>query len=123
MGSWKDGLIGEGFSQPGYMEQVKGLHPELRFEFCPVLPDDVEVASDKLARLKPTEVIPFMAKVIAEAVTSWSFSDGKPTAAVVRRMRHSQLSKLYSMVVCQREIDDDPLANDDDETTETKLGN
>jgi len=122
MSSWKDGLILEGFTQTGYMEQVEGLHPELRFEFCPVLSDDVEVAQAKLVGLKTTEVISFMAKVIADSLTKWSFGDGKPTVTLVKRMRHSQLAKLYSMVICQRPIDKDPLASDEDETVESQLG-
>lgn len=45
--SWRENIIRDGFTQQGYIKEIPFLHGEQRFEFRPMLVDDLEVVDSE----------------------------------------------------------------------------
>lgn len=70
----------DGFSQPGFIEGVPGLYPDLRFTFRMMLRTDVADFFDKTGRVKAGQGEKIAANTMAEHISDWSMidQDGDP---------------------------------------------
>lgn len=135
--TWEDPVIRDGYTQPGYIKPVEGLHGGLRFSYRPMLPEAVEVLEtyrDKYGMDQPEKMRAKMAKEVHRQLEGWDVMfDGSPaplTEENVRRVRMSLQSKLYGVVAGLAGTDIDPEWIDDLDDIESltespveKLGN
>lgn len=111
---WSQNYIRDGFTQSGYIAAIERRHGALRFNFRPMLPEEVEefdiFRNENI--LKPRQVTARLAKECASRITGWSEEvDGKPLQISVenlRRFRHTLLAKIYQVITGERASDEDP---------------
>lgn len=99
-------IIRDGYTRTGYIAAVERLHDELRFEYRPMLPEQVETLQDATEKKTPSEGIRLVAAALAKQITSWSETAGEDANATpvpinfehVRRLHFSVINKLYRIV-------------------------
>lgn len=71
-GSWRDAVVRAGATQPAYIEEKAGLHPELFFRFKVQSPVEAEKQIITLRDSGTEEGIKHMHKTVSELITEWS---------------------------------------------------
>lgn len=109
-------LINDGYTKTGYIEESEGLHESLRFEFRPMLPEEVEDSDAKIQKLGPRDSIRLIAALCASKVVEWSEVDDKGsmveiTPGTVGRLPYTVLGRMHRIVAGVGASD--PLPHDD----------
>jgi len=95
-------IIDDGFTLPGRIDPVAGLHEGLTFRFRPMLAEEFEEIEEAKEGMKARPGIHLVAKAIAKHVCEWSEVDenGKPRPINFENVRrlHSMLPRLYRIV-------------------------
>lgn len=107
--SWDQAVIRKGFVRRGYIEAKEGLHPDLRFVFTPMLPEEVDQLEDAVTRAaKAFHASSIIAKELATRIKSWSLDDPINEGSL-RSLGMAMFLKLR-VIVCLRQASDiDPL--------------
>jgi hypothetical protein len=118
---WRNNIIRDGFTQRAYIAEDERLHGELRFNYRPMLPEEVGTMDNFMAQYirEPVKVNCKICQVCAEKIIDWSEElDGKPLAISensLRRLRPQLLTKLYNVISGSRPSDEDPLHSQHDD--------
>lgn len=91
-GSWKDAIVRAGATQPAFVKEVTGLHPELFFRFRVKSPAECEKI---LAEIRAkTDSVATMENTVRECITEWSIN-----AQIGAQLRHPLLVKVFWMIL------------------------
>lgn len=117
--TWEDPVIRDGFTQRGYVKAVEGLHGELKFNFRPMLPEEVEeleALRDTANQNNASKIRSKIGEELAKRLTSWSVQfEDKPAEISplnVRSLRTSLQTKVYNIVAGFAPTDIDPSWKD-----------
>lgn len=121
-GTWRDNYIRDGFVQPGYLEEIEGLHGEIRFSYKPMIPEKADEIDRQVKALRergePSKASRLESKTIADQLTDWDLKVA-PSESACRRLRNPLLrTKLYLIVIGARPSDVDPDWMPSDEANE-----
>jgi len=113
----------DGYTEPGYIKPVIGLHGEFRFRFRPMLTEEYShliAASDEMSGQAYDRKA---ADMMLGKLTEWNLSDGKGvlvpiTQKTILRLKVALFNKLYKIITGTDATDIDPLWSDD--ITDTK---
>jgi hypothetical protein len=124
--SWRDGIIRAGFVRRGYISEMPGLHPELRFIYLPMMPETTDDFEDRVARAKsPGAGTATIGREVASRLRVWSF-DEEINEKTVRSLGYALLNRLRLIISGRGATDLDPLwerpADEDYESIEEQLG-
>lgn len=107
-------IIHDGYTEPGYLAERKGLHPAVKFSFRPMLHEE-RTAVNNLIIAGGVKGPRAMVSAIQKHVTEWDVKgkDGKPaeiTLENIARLRPNQVEGLYNIVSGWSPSDPDPAA-------------
>lgn len=118
--SWTDAVIRDGFTQSGYISEVEGLHPAVRFKFRPLIPEEVEDLEAMRDAVTPRTAKDVRAKIgeaLAKQLVAWDVKfDDKPApinSLNVRSLRTSAQTKIYNIVAGFMPTEADPTVGTD----------
>ena len=103
----------DGYTEPGFVRGVPGLHPDCGFAFRPTLTEEVEKLLGATED-KPGQVIEQLhARAIAGHITTWDLADaaGKAlpiTVANVLRLKRRLLQRFRAIVIFGEPTDINP---------------
>lgn len=83
-------LIYDGYTQPGYIAEAKGLHGSVRFRFRPMISEQTDTfARDEFKRRPPLEAAVIIAAATKEQIVEWDVfgKDGRTAAVSVANIR------------------------------------
>lgn len=108
----------DGYTEPGYIAEVPGIHGAVRFKFRPMLSEKRSRVMDGLKEKKAAEQDAIVAKTLAEYVVEWDLTDakGKPvgrTPDTFRRIKPKLFYRLWDIVLGFDATDLDPAWTDD----------
>jgi hypothetical protein len=118
------GYIDDGYTMLGRIPSDPGFHPELNFEFRPLLQSELlsigrrqEALRKRASQDRYVQMETMAADVIAEHVTWWDLVDsrGEPVTIsqeAVKRLERHLFGKLYEIILGERR----PTPEDDVET-------
>jgi hypothetical protein len=111
-------FIADGYTQPGYIRPVEGLHHALRFRFRPVLAEERSRLADMAGASTSTSYLRQMAALLAEKLEAWDVTDHRAqdveiSAANVLRLQPELLLKLQQIVLGAVASDVDPRWSDE----------
>lgn len=98
-----DPIVADGYTQPGFIEGVEGLHRGVLFEFRPMLPEEVDEIEFKCSQLTPAAARVASAERLAMQVVSWDIANKEGqkiliNGASVRRLRPALFVKMWGVV-------------------------
>ena len=111
------GFISDGYTETGYIAEVQRLHPALRFEFRPFLPEERSRLITENERHPPIKAAQNTAEKIADSkngkIKSWDLKDdkGEPvpvSADAFRRIKPALHGRLLGIVMGLDASDEDP---------------
>lgn len=126
--SWSDAVIRNGFVRRGFISEVQGLNPELRFVFVPMMPETVDEFEDRVTRAKSAAAgTATVGREIAKRLKAWSLSE-EISEKTVRSLGYAVLNRLRLIISGRGATDLDPLwddgpQDDDYEPIEEQVGN
>ncbi len=71
------GFIDDGYTEQGFVRGEPGLHPDVRFEWRPSVPEELDRYNADADRLKGTELRKHAARFLAAKLVSWDLRNGK----------------------------------------------
>lgn len=97
-------FLRDGYTEPGFIAAVAGLHGTLAFEYRPTLPEQQSDLISTADSLKAAAYDRKCADFIAKHLVSWDLKDDKgqavPVSAVnVLRLRPKLYNRLYHIVL------------------------
>ena len=102
-------FISDGYTEPGYIAAVDGMHGELRFTYRPMLPEEVDQIQAVLDQENVARSHEAIRGVLVRQVKTWS--DALPvTADSLRTIRPALWNRLYLIVSGRQPSDPDPTA-------------
>jgi hypothetical protein len=114
MYDWRVGVIEDGLEQEAYIAEEMGLHPECRFSYRPMSPEEFESFDDKVSKESPGRSRAMVGKLLSDKIRKWSLvnSKGLPVAITeysCRSLRAILQMKIYQIVTGVRATDIDPM--------------
>ena len=117
-------FIEDGYTEERYIKAVDRMHPEVRFKFRPILPEDRAAFIEDVAtgsKQDPKKGERLVGQALADHLVEWSL-DLPPEPANIMLLKPSLMNRLSMIVLYARDPgDDDPTATDNkeeaDETT------
>lgn len=108
----------DGYTEPGYIAEVPGIHGAVRFKFRPMRCEVRSRIMDGLKEKKSAEQDTIVAKMLAEHVVEWDVTDGKGkevsrTVDNFRRLKPKLFYRLWDIVLGFDATDTDPAWNDE----------
>jgi hypothetical protein len=108
------GFIPDGYEHTGYIKAVPGLYDEVRFNYRPMVDEDVQSLGLSLSNLKGKEARTKESEAIAGRIISWSVKDPKgesvdPTAANIARLTPVLRATILNIIEGSHPNDPDPL--------------
>ena len=107
-------VIRDGQTRAGYIAARDRLHDFLRFQYRPMLAEDVELTEVESSKGEdPRKGVRLIAAQVVQRLESWSEEDEQGQAVpidleAVRRLRYPVLLALYKIVAGLRASDPDP---------------
>lgn len=126
--SWQDAVIQSGFVRRGYIEEVPGLNPEVRFVYSPMLPETASELSDRMAMAKSAAAgKAVLGRELSRRIKSWSLEE-QINERTMRSLEFAIQNRLRLIVTGTGQTDIDPLwdegpSEDDYEPIEDQVGN
>ncbi len=96
----------DGYTLGGYIAEVKGLHPAVRFTFRPMLHRERLAAQAGITVPDPAKGSAVMAAAVARHIRQWDIEGLEPRRA--DRLLSQLLEKMYGMVAGYLASDPDP---------------
>ncbi len=97
----------DGYTEQGYIEAVRGLHGEFRFEYRPLLADQRSRILRTMSELKDEKQDVEVAKVLSQRIVSWSI-DRQISFDQTRRLLPAVFYKVWGIVLGTSASDLDP---------------
>lgn len=118
-------VVDDGYTVPGYLEAVPGLHPALRFEYRPIQVMQRDAVDKSIASKGSAHAHQVVRSCVASRLTHWNAVDlkGEPLPiepANVGTLPPLLYDKLFNVLLGYRASDPDPTAtkaeqNEEDE--------
>ncbi len=111
-------VIADGYTEPGYIKEVSGIHGDVRFTFRPMTVDARSALYALSDKMKPEAYDQKCAAELAAHLTSWDITDGKDVAVPISakatiNLKPLLFNRLLSIVVGQAATDLDPDWDED----------
>jgi len=108
------GIIRDGYTEPGFIREVPGLHPELRFSYRPALGIETEEWLRSFQFQPLTKHMDATAQFMADHLQSWSLTEADGQAADIepdriKIIRYALFVRLQYIIYGREASDLDPL--------------
>lgn len=118
-------IINDGYNEPGYLAERKGLHPAVRFTFRPML-HEKRACVNALIMAGGVNGPRAMVKAIVDHLVSWDVcgKDGKPVEVSLTNVAHLRpniIEGLYNIVSGWSPSDPEPNANPEEAGAVTEI--
>lgn len=126
--------IHDGYTIDGYIAASRGLCPDLRFRYRPVLSQDRAVIQAEIEKADPRKQESLAAQVIANRVESWDLQKPKALNSTetesiplecseILRIAPAVATTIYNILMGRSVCDEDPRVYEEDrnEATEQEL--
>lgn len=91
------GYIPDGYTRPGFISRVPGLHPELRFTFRPLLCTERAVILTHVEKSGPDKAERIAAETIAKKVSDWDLRH--PTSNGIVALTEPEILKTHPVLL------------------------
>lgn len=107
--------ISDGYEEDGYIAELPGLFPALRFKYRPMLVEARDTLAQALSSRRPSESHKALSAAMASRIVNWDASDatGKPLPiepVTFQHLRPRLFDRLYAIVCGDSASDIDPKA-------------
>ena len=110
-------IIEDGYTEAGYIKESKGLYPELRFAYRPMLHAERDAIASQIGTKTPEQVSAIFVAAARHRIISWTAKhNGQPVEINdenIRRLRPSLFDRLYNVIAGAQASDPDPKATPD----------
>lgn len=110
-------IIEDGYTEAGYIKESKGLYPELRFTYRPMLHAERDAIASQIGTKTPEQVSVIFVAAARHRIVSWTATHGGNTLEImdenIRRLRPSLFDRLYNIIAGAQASDPDPKASED----------
>lgn len=106
-------IIPDGYTEEGYIAEVPGLHPALRFAYRPMLNLERDVLQNLAAKESPQRINQAFTDAAVSRLQSWGATDqqGDPLAINAKnfsRLRPALFNRVYNIIAGYQPSDPDP---------------
>lgn len=118
----------DGYTESGYIAEVAGLCPEIRFEYRPTRQEEREHLTDRMRKLSPNTKAANKASYafLAGKLKSWNLTDADGnevliTDGIVSQLKPFVFDRLFLIVTGQAAPDQDPQAGEEAQRREAQI--
>jgi len=96
--------IDDGYTEQGYLQEVRGIHQACRFTYRPVMPGDMRETLHHWAEISATEKTERIYETLRKHLIKWDFEYDKKILPIevvtLERLKQPFVDRIFNIITC-----------------------